>query len=52
MGSPDIDNLLNILTKMDESKISEGVEILNNFLNENDKKKIFDALNRIKNKNN
>ena len=49
MDSRDINNLTNLLNKMDESQLSEGLSVLNNILNEKDKKKVIDMINTLKN---
>ena len=49
MDSRDFNNLTNMLKKMDEKQLSEGLKIINNILGENDKKKVIDMINSIKN---
>ena len=48
MNNNDISNLMNMLSNMDQSQISEGVSKLNSILSEEDKKKIMQMLNNKK----
>ncbi len=49
MDSQDINNLTNMINKMNENQLSEGLKIINNFLSEDDKKKVINLINSIKN---
>ena len=52
MNSLDINNFIDVIKKMDQSQLSEGLKAINTFFNEQDKKKIVDMINNIKNQNN
>ena len=45
MNNNDISNLMNMLNKMDKNQLQNGLNQLNKMLSNEDKQKIFNALN-------
>ena len=46
MGNQDFEYLINLLKKMDEKQLSEGIKIINSFLSDEDKKKLNQIINK------
>ena len=49
MNNFDVSNLMNMLNKMDKNQLQNGLSTLNKMLSNEDKQKIFNALNNKKN---
>ena len=49
MNNNDISNLMNMLQSMDKNQLANGVNQLNKMLNNEDKQKLIQMLNNMKN---